>query len=246
MLVIASTPLVKIKNGAVVVSDDGQSWVKYMSDMYRDPDVGNVSFSTATNEIFLVPYGYFPLHDVTRPTGDVVNETLPAYNETTAQWERTYSSRAYNDDELAANLADAKMMASSMASDQYQGESSAGYPVTYIAGTGVDPVDVHVQINDSWRTNLRAATLLSSIGDTDALTEVKIRTSEGGYITIPLGHVQKFAVDLYKANIASNDAFWAYMDAVKATTLIADLPPQPANFITSSAILIDVTPAQSA
>lgn len=235
MDVINSTPMVKVKDGAVV------DWPKFMVDLRSDPDVGNVSFSIATDEQWLAPYGYFPIYPVTQPEGDVVKEITPVFNEETGHWTQTWDVREYDADEIAQQLADAKQRTKDSAQSQYDTEVELGYPFNYKASASAQVVVLHIQAGNEDRTNLRAAQILSQIAGGKTTGSVRIKTTEGTYVALPYSKASAFINSLYDANQDSNNALWDFQDSVDAAEDVASIPAVPQDFITGTPFTLDLS-----
>lgn len=235
MDVINSTPLVKVKDGAVI------GWPKFMSDLRDDPDVGNVSFSIATDEQWLVPYGYYPIYPVAQPAGDVVSEVQPVYDETAGHWMQTWSTRSFSEDEIAQQLTDAKQRAKDEAQTQYDTEMELGYPFNYKASKTAASVVLHIQAGNEDRTNLRAAQILSQVAGGKTTGSVRIKTTEGQYVALPYAKATDFINSLYDANQESNNALWDYQDSVDAAETVDAIPAMPQDFITGEPFTLDLS-----
>lgn len=235
MDIISSTPMVKVKDGAVV------AWPKYMADLRDDPDVGNVSFSVATDEQWLVPFGYYPIYPVDRPAGDVVEETTPVFDEKEGHWMQTWTVRAFNDGENTQRLADAKQAAKDAAQSQYDTEMELGYPFNYKASASAPVVVLHIQAGNEDRTNLRAAQILSQVAGGNTTGKVRIKSTEGTYVNLPYSKASGFINSLYNANQDSNNALWDFQDAVDAATTIAAIPEVPHEFIVDEPFTLDLS-----
>lgn len=65
----------------------------------------NVSFPKEVNDRLLADFGVYPLVSVDPPTGDVVTEGTPVFNNSTKQWEQSWVARDFTAEEVAEQLA---------------------------------------------------------------------------------------------------------------------------------------------
>lgn len=100
MLIYADTRMIKLPE---------MTYPVYLADFYAANP--NVMRSEWFNEEAMTSHDFYPVLDTPLPEGDVKIEGDPVYNPETKYWYRTWTTRPFTEEEIAQNLADAKLKA---------------------------------------------------------------------------------------------------------------------------------------
>lgn len=187
----------------------------------------SISFGASMSEEELAALGYAPVARVTRPEGDVVTEVAPVADGE-GGYKQAYEVRAFNEQELAEQLANKKSMIAAQVNSVRESTLAKGAAIDFGGDAGV----LHVQMRDGDRANLlglkQGAERAFEGGVTDPV--LPLRTEED--VTVMLTPEQMINVswlvfDAYQEVMAAS---WAVKDAADAAQTADDLPEVPASF----------------
>lgn len=214
MVVYSYTPMIRSSDGKYPV---------YLADFRADNP--NVSIGTWIYSENLVEFGYFPVIPVTPPTGDVVTEGAPHFNDQTQQWEQTWNSRDFTPEEIAANLESAKQSYKAEAQNILSRDLDIGIPYP------VDNVEYKVRVK-----SFDLATLLSikSVleADGDQSSEVyPFRFLDGYKSDFTHAEMKDLVTQVSRAQYEMMKSYWTYLDQVEQASTIATIPALPDSFL---------------
>ncbi|AGZ17540.1 hypothetical protein X824_gp066 [Escherichia phage 4MG] len=214
MVVYSYTPMIRSSDGRYPV---------YLADFRADNP--NVSIGTWIYSENLVEFGYFPVIPVTPPTGDVVTEGAPHFNDQTQQWEQTWNSRDFTPEEIAANLESAKQSYKAAAQNILSRDLDIGIPYP------VDNVEYKVRVK-----SFDLATLLSikSVleADGDQSSEVyPFRFLDGYKSDFTHAEMKDLVTQVSRAQYEMMKSYWSYLDQVEQASTIATIPALPDSFL---------------
>lgn len=214
MIVYSYTPMIRSSDNRYPV---------YLSDFRSDNP--NVSIGTWIYSENLVEFGYFPVIPVTPPQGDVVTEGHPVFNEETQQWEQTWNSRDFSEEEIAANLATAKTFRKAEAQAVLSSDIEAGIPY---------PVD-----NEEFKVRVRSfdlATLVSvkSVLEADGEDSSDVypfRFLDGYKSDFTHAEMKDLVAQVSRAQYNLMKSYWTYLDEVEKASSIQNIPALPNSFL---------------
>lgn len=214
MVVYSYTPMIRSSDGRYPV---------YLADFRADNP--NVSIGTWIYSENLVEFGYFPVIPVTPPTGDVVTEGIPHFNDQTQQWEQTWNSRDFTPEEIAANLESAKQSYKAEAQNILSRDLEAGIPYP------VDNVEYKVRVKSfDLATLVSIKTVLEADGGQS--TEVyPFRFLDGYKSDFTHTEMKDLVTQVSRAQYEMMKSYWSYLDQVEQASTIATIPALPDSFL---------------
>lgn len=204
-------PLIRLSNGSYPV---------YMPQV-RSSNTQS-SFPIPVKAFMILPFDVMPVYDSERPSGDVVTEGTPEFNEQDGKWYKTWNVRDFTEEEIAENLMMAKQDTLGTAQNTVSNDVWSGMPYSL---NGVDyVVDVA-----SEKLNLLVS--VKSLAKDAQETEM-FPYSFNGDIVVDLTK-QEF-LDMWQS-VTTNlyntyKSYWQFRDEVNAVTLIENIPEVPATF----------------
>lgn len=163
-------------------------------------------------------WGYYKVHDVEIPTGDVVTEGFPVLNPDDDLYYKTWIVRDFTPEEVAANLAAAKQERKNLAYQQFSTDLCNGITVdgeVYV----VEPREV---INLQTSRAFAVASPAQSVFIRKADFSVVQYTSSDAIAKID---------QIIAATGKVQQNLLTYIKALYDTTVITDLPEVPASFL---------------
>lgn len=214
MVVYSYTPMIRSSDGRYPV---------YLADFRADNP--NVSIGTWIYSENLVEFGYFPVIPVTPPTGDVVTEGAPHFNDQTQEWEQTWNSRDFTPEEIAANLRSAKESRKSEAQTVLTQDVELGIPYP------VDNVEYKVRVKSfDLATLISIKTVLEADGDQSS--EVyPFRFLDGYKSDFTHAEMNDLVVQVSRAQYGMMKSYWSYLDQVERASTIETIPALPNSFL---------------
>lgn len=183
----------------------------------------NVTMTVNSIDAYIVAeYNYLEVWLVDAPTeGDVITEGFPVYNESEDKWYQTWDVRPFTTEEVAANLAYAKEVVLNQASNTIAQDLAKGVVVSY------DNVEYRVPSTAGDRVDWANA-LLMLLNKTNTDLH-KVRTMDG-FVEMTAADATLFYQTSIETHFVLTNAYYQYVDSVKATTLIGDIPETPETF----------------
>ncbi len=214
MVVYSYTPMIRSSDGKYPV---------YLTDFRADNP--NVSIGTWVYSENIAEFGYFPVIPVTPPTGDVVMEGPPEFNDQTQQWEQTWTSRDFLPEEIAANLESAKQSKKAEAQNVLSRDVDLGIP--YPVGN----VEYKVRVKSfDLATLLTIKSVLDSDGDQSS--EVyPFRFLDGYKSDFTHAEMKDLVIQVSRAQYGLMKSYWAYLDQVEQATTLQNIPALPDSFL---------------
>lgn len=193
----------------------------------------NVSFGAEVELSFLKSLGYEVVQKTPRPEADVVSEVAPALQD--GVYVQTFEARAFNEQEVALQVADKKRTAEEQLRKARESELDKGAPVQFAGREGI----LHVQMRDGDRANtlgLRArAEVLKEQGVVD--TVIPFRTYENVVVMLTPAQFIDLAwavFDSYSALMASS---WEKEEQIAAATSIAQVEAVDLEFAQQTVVI---------
>ncbi|AFC21385.1 hypothetical protein [Staphylococcus haemolyticus] len=214
MVVYSYTPMIRSSDGKYPV---------YLTDFRADNP--NVSIGTWVYSENIAEFGYFPVIPVTPPTGDVVLEGPPEFNDQTQQWEQTWTSRDFSPEEIAANLEAAKQNRKAEAQNVLSRDVELGIP--YPVGN----VEYKVRVKSfDLATLLTIKSVLDSDGDQSS--EVyPFRFLDGYKSDFTHAEMKDLVLQVSRAQYNLMKSYWSYLDQVEQASTIQNIPAVPESFL---------------
>ncbi|ANJ65116.1 hypothetical protein SPECIALG_305 [Erwinia phage vB_EamM_Special G] len=218
-----STPLVRIEDMA---------YPKYMYDARQDNMQTSWGSTIESEKLLNLPRPYAMVNMVDRPDGDVVTEGTPVKGDDGLYYQ-FWDVRAYNEEELAANLAMGKDMSLQSAKEIISNDLNNGIAFTH------DNTDYKVVMTAEERANLMGMRVVGEkrVGASDE-TKFRLRTVDGQMVELLPVEVIDVVERLLESYNAYLERYWTFKNAVTSATVIGDLPRIPNTFSED-----DTTPA---
>lgn len=206
-----------------LIHSDSGDYPLYLADLTSR--VQNTSFPQVVDSEILFEFGYEVVLDTEVPVNDVVTEGKPELN--AGNWYRVWNARAFNEAELAANLAAAKIAMKAQAEAKRIADFDKGFPYQFGENT------YHVQIRPTDRQNITALRIVAK----EALVAgvpfpVEFRVWEN--VSVNLTAAEMVAVaDMALTKVSEGySKIWVLKDQIEAATTIAELPVIPGELFT--------------
>lgn len=211
MMVYSYTPLIRLSD---------LSYPKYFADVKKE--FPNTSFPAQMEESEFSIFGYAAIHEVTAPTGDVVERGVPVL-EDDGFYYWTWTTRDFTPEEIAANLVSAKNSSIFLAQERVDAQFlQTSTSITYgstVYGVYLRPEDI---------TTLLALKSLAEQGSIDEPFTLRLYDgSLSGTATEVIGLINS----ILSVYCAIQQRAWSYMASVDSATSIAGIPPVPEDFL---------------
>lgn len=195
-------------------------WGLYMRDVQRTTQT--MTFGDLMEVDWLGNnYGYWPLYEGDKPEDDVVKEVAPIQDED-GNWIRQYTHRPYNDEEIAANLADAKNTNIMQIRDIIYRTLQSGFKYTH------EGTDYVFSLDDTSQSYIRSAHLLAKDSfEAGQERTFKLRTMENVTVEFSATEMVDVTTALLNRVVSITEAAWALEDSINATTDIKNIPSLP-------------------
>lgn len=182
-------------------------------DEYKNVSIGSFVWESGMREV-----GYFKVHDVEVPVGDVVLEGKPVYNEEDELWYKNWTARDFNEEELANNLIRAKEDHRITAYQIFSSDLTNGIPV----GGDIISVEPREMINlDAIR-----AYALTNPDETIFIRRADFTVMELS-ATAAVAKVDEILVATGKVQ----QTLLGYIKSVYDSTVITGIPEVPTTFV---------------
>lgn len=213
---MAVDPNSKIEAWTPMIRMSDMKYPVYLRDYleeYKNVSIGSFVWEAGMREV-----GYFKVHDVEVPVGDVVLEGKPVYNEDDELWYKTWVARDFTPEEVAENLVRAKEDHRIRAYQQYTSGLSTGVTVDGDVFS-VEPREL---------INLDTIKAYAQAHPDD---NILIRKSDFGTLSLPSADaVEKInAIMIATGKVHQN--LLTYVKSVYETTVITDIPEVPVTFV---------------
>lgn len=214
MVVYSYTPMIRSSDGKYPV---------YLSDFRADNP--NVSIGTWVYSENIAEFGYFPVIRVPQPEGDVVTEGAPVFNDQTQQWEQTWESRDFTEEEIAANLESAKQNRKGEAQSILSNDIELGVPY---------PVD-----NEEYKVRVKSFDLATLISIKAVLEEdgeessqvYPFRFVDGYKSDFTHAEMKDLVTQVSRAQYELMKSYWSFLDQVEQASTIENIPALPDSFL---------------
>lgn len=204
------TPLLRLS--------DGKYPVFYPQVRKENP---SVMFPYPYNELFMVDWGYKVVNEVELPSGDVITEGVPELRED-GNYYKTYTSRPFNEQEVAQNLINAKNTLIYQADSLFDFELLRSF--TFNKGDINKPVHVSGRNMLLWENMVNTMTA-------EGLDSAIIRFQDDTFLTMSLQEVKEFYAQMSLKLFNMRKNCWAFIESVQAVEDINDLPVTPETFM---------------
>lgn len=181
----------------------------------------NVMFPYPYNELFMVEWGYKVVNEVELPAGDVITEGVPELRED-GNYYKTYTSRPFNEQEIAQNLYNAKNTLIYQADSLFDFELLRSF--TYNKGDIIKPVHVSGRNMLLWENMVNTMTA-------EGLDSAIIRFQDDTFLTMDLQQVKEFYAQMSLKLFNMRKNCWNFIESVQAVDDINDLPVTPDTFM---------------
>lgn len=217
-----STPVKVTANDLIIEVETGRYPVSLEVIRLKHP---NRSFALLPYLEDLQALGYEVVRPTIKPEGDVFTENAPELID--GVWSRTWTARPYNDEEIAAQLAQKKEEMSSQVMIIRNDDFEIG--ITYSPSEGVE---FNVQLRAEDRINLMLLNnqARTAIAEKDETLELFRSYENKTYELTP----QQLVEMTDKALIGIKSIYrrsWDFKDQIVAAVKVADLPTLPSTFI---------------
>lgn len=206
----------KIENWTPMIRTADMAYPVYLSDfLAANP---NISIGSFVYEENMAEFGYYPVHDVEVPTGDVVTEGAPIQDEN-GTWFKTWNVREFTPEEIAQNLAFDKQAAVAQAKYVLHNDLLNGLQVgnDLFAVGGADMLFLH---------GTRVAALNADPSETFFIVK-----SDSSVMQLPAEDAVNKATEIITAHSAIYQRMLAYLDTVSKAQTKSEVPPFPTTFI---------------
>ena len=185
----------------------------------------NCSLPAQMNPDDIKTLGFEEVLETEPPEGDIVSEGVP--EKRAGKWYRTWVIRSYSDEEINSTLVARKAELTTQAEALRVQEFERGFP--HLFGEEI----YHVQIRNADRANLTSMRIIAKEVLAASLEqEFPFRVYENICVTLTAVEMVALADAAFAATTEGYQASWAYKDAVKAATSIAELPALPVAIFT--------------
>lgn len=209
ILIYDNTPLLKLED---------ETYPHYFPEVRLENS--NTSFPNPIRDYILEPFGYVPTMDTEKPEGDVVDEGQPVQHED-GKWYKTWTSRPYNEEELAYNLEERKILNRFYAKQNFDRDILENFFYTF------DGVKHRIYLTDEEISYL----LLSQkmlVGEDET---VVYQFADGKFISLNFTDYNKMVSDFAKIYYDVKSNYWGYLNLVYTAQLISDVPDVPETFV---------------
>lgn len=213
---MAVDPNSKIEAWTPMIRMSDMKYPVYLRDYleeYKNVSIGSFVWESGMREV-----GYFKVHDVEVPVGDVVLEGKPVYNEEDELWYKSWTARDFNAEELAENLSRSKEDHRSRAYQVFSSDLTSGIPVDGDVISvepremiNLDAIRAYATANPEETIFIRKADFtVMELSASDAIAKVD-------EIHVATGKVQQTLL--------------GYVKSVYDATVITDIPEVPTTFV---------------
>lgn len=213
---MAVDPNSKIEAWTPMIRMSDMKYPVYLRDYleeYKNVSIGSFVWEAGMREV-----GYFKVHDVEVPVGDVVLEGKPVYNEEDELWYKNWTARDFNEDELAGNLARAKEDHRIRAYQVFSSDLTVGIPV----GADVISVEPREMIN------LDAIRAYATANPDETIF---IRKADFTVMELSASDAIAKVDEIHVATGKVQQTLLGYVKSVYDATVITDIPEVPTTFV---------------
>lgn len=180
------------------------------------------SFPMPIKAFMLEPFGYMPVYDSEYPTGDVITEGDPQFNEEDGKWYKTWEVRDFTEEEIAANLINKKSELIGQANNTLGSDIWGGIKYNFKG------VSYLVEVVPEKLTTLLCIKSLVKDAEEDDLFPFSFMDET--VVTFTKAEFLLMWDSVMKSLYELNKKFWTLRDQIKAVTRIEDLPEIPFTF----------------
>lgn len=192
----------------------------YLSAIRTKNKTVSIAENPSADQMLLL--GYAVVARVDRPDGDVVTEGVPVETET--GWIQTWEVRAFNEQEIAQQLNQAKQNAFNKLNTSMDNTLAIGFEYIF-----ADADVLHIQLRDGDRANLAGLRLtaneLIELGELDPILEIMSYENIGKNVTpAEMVELTRSAFVNFTGTMKQK---WVLKTQVKAATTVAEIPSIP-------------------
>lgn len=213
---MAVDPNSKIEAWTPMIRMSDMKYPVYLRDYleeYKNVSIGSFVWEAGMREV-----GYFKVHDVEVPVGDVVLEGKPVYNEEDELWYKNWTARDFNEEELAGNLSRAKEDHRIRAYQVFSSDLTVGIPV----GADVISVEPREMIN------LDAIRAYATAHPDETIF---IRKADFTVMELSASDAIAKVDEIHVATGKVQQTLLGYVKSVYDATVITDIPEVPTTFV---------------
>ncbi|QPI18058.1 hypothetical protein POP15_009 [Pectobacterium phage POP15] len=213
---MAVDPNSKIEAWTPMIRMSDMKYPVYLRDYleeYKNVSIGSFVWEAGMREV-----GYFKVHDVEVPVGDVVLEGKPVYNEDDELWYKNWTARDFNEEELAGNLSRAKEDHRIRAYQVFSSDLTVGIPV----GNDIISVEPREMIN------LDAIRAYAAAHPDETIF---IRKADFTVMELSASDAIAKVDEIHVATGKVQQTLLGYVKSVYDATVITDIPEVPTTFV---------------
>jgi hypothetical protein len=173
--------------------------------------------------------GYAVVHRSEKPMGDVVVEGNPIRSEDDNEFYQNWIVRDYTPEELAENLATAKMIKLAEIESCLTVTESNGIPHSFDSQDGTSTRVLHVSMSIDNRIKLIGSAV--HLDNSTSALNYRIRVIENETITLDRDSALALLVSLFSTYDDILGEIWDMQDAVNRAQTISELPEVPISVI---------------
>ena len=181
----------------------------------------NTQFPYPYNDVGIIDWGYKVVYDSPMPAGDIITEVKPVKDEE-GNYHKAYTSRPFNEEELAQNLANFKQAMVTQADDLFQFDLERN--VTFTSGDTEKPVTLSNRNFILWRNMI-------NIIEKDSIESIAVRFQDDSFIDMSAEEFSNFYSQMSRKLFVLRQNHWKYIRDVKAVDLIENIPNLPETFM---------------
>lgn len=204
-----------------LIKPSTMEYPKYFIDVRKE--FTNTSFPAEPQEEVLEPFGYFVIHEVTQPQGDVVTYGVPAEGED-GKWYQTWIVTPFTPEQIAENLMYAKLNAQAQANDVINTDMEIGFSYSLDEET----FQISIRYTDISFMRSVIKTIVDD-GSDEALYPFKFASGYKPDFT------RQQLVDIVNLSAQTQyelmKKYWAYFNDVELSLTKEDIPPCPETFL---------------
>lgn len=210
---------IKIYDDTLLIKLGTNAYPKYLYDMRSE--YSNVSFGYPSNEETIGLFGYAIVNLVKKPAGDVVEETAPELRED-GEWYQVWTSRDFNEEELAMRLMWKKDMEKGKALSTYRIDLNNG--ILYSSGDKVGKVLMSFE-------DFSLIVVLGSVAERAVETDkIYYRFLDGHYANFTPSEFKVFKNYIEDVYYDLTKKYWNFLEAVNSAEKESDVPEAPQSF----------------
>jgi len=214
---MAVDPTSKIELWTKMIRTSDMAYPVFLRDFLAENK--NVSIGSFVWEYGMRESGYFKVHETPQPTGDIVTEKMPVYNEEDELWYQVWEVESFSPEQIEANLNAAKAEKRDLAYQQFSFDLLSGV----LIGEDLFAADPDGANN----LNLTRAYAVANPDKKDIL----LRRSDFSLITVTSSEAIGKIDEVFIKAGEVHQKLLKFLESVYATTLITEIPEVPQTFI---------------